>query len=82
MNGSKHQHNPTLGITAPSDSQIALTAKASAKALDVGLTTIWKLHRDGEIESLKIGRARRFTWSSLVAYAERRLKAERAESAA
>ena len=50
---------------------VLLTDDQTAHLLGVGRTTIWKLLRDNELETVRIGRCRRIVRDSALAYVER-----------
>ncbi|WP_250009145.1 helix-turn-helix domain-containing protein [Actinoplanes sp. M2I2] len=56
-------------MTEP-DGQIAYNVPHAAKVLDLGVRTVWALVHAGDIESVKIGSARRIPRTALVAYIE------------
>ena len=51
--------------------QLLLTPERAADRLDVGRTTVYELIASGQLDSVKIGRARRIPAEALVAYVER-----------
>ncbi len=53
--------------TAP----LLLTIPAAARALSIGRSMLYELLARGEIETVRIGRARRIPMQSLEAYVER-----------
>lgn len=70
------QADATLGNSAdgnvlPPDDQIAYRIPHAAKVLDLGERTVWGLVHSGEIESIKVGAARRIPRTALVAYVEK-----------
>ena len=62
--------------------RLALTVEEAGERIGVKRTTMYKLIRDGEIESFTIGRLRKVSLSELDAYIERRRAAARAGQAA
>lgn len=54
--------------------QVAYTIKHAALLLDLGERTVWQLVMDGEIDSFKVGWARRVSRAALLAYVERQQK--------
>jgi excisionase family DNA binding protein len=50
---------------------ILLTPEQAARALGLGRTTVYALIRDGELRSVRLGRARRVPYASLVEFVER-----------
>lgn len=63
---------PAHGSTALADDhQIAYRVPHAAQVVDLSERQMWKLVRDGEIESFKIGTSRRIPRAALVAYIER-----------
>lgn len=63
--------NSTGGNGGSSDEQFAYRVPHAAKVLDLGVRTVWGLVHSGEIESIKIGSARRIPRAALVAYVEK-----------
>jgi hypothetical protein len=62
---------PSLQVV---DEPYALSPKLAAKRIGIDVSTLYKHYGDalrrGEIRSLKIGKARRIVWRSLLAYIE------------
>lgn len=50
---------------------MAYSVKSAAKALDMGVRTVWELVRTGEIDSFKIGNSRRIAREALTSYIKR-----------
>jgi excisionase family DNA binding protein len=59
------------------NSPLLLTVERAAERLDVGRTKVFELMATGELESVKIGRARRIPAEALRGYVDR-LRAEQA----
>ncbi len=57
--------------TQPKPKPLLCTVEEAAAELSVGITTLKKLIRHGELHSIKIGRARRVLRSSLDEYTQR-----------
>lgn len=57
-------------MTANQDKMLCKMEQAAA-VLDIGITKLKELLRSGEIHSIRIGRSRRITRSSLQAYIDR-----------
>jgi excisionase family DNA binding protein len=53
------------------DERLLHSPKRAALRLDIGRTKLFELLRDGEIESVPVGRARRIPEEALVAYVQR-----------
>lgn len=53
------------------DTQLLLTPEQAAKRLEVGRSTLYGLIASGEVESIKVGRARRIPADALVEYVGR-----------
>lgn len=60
--------------------RLLLAPERAAERLDLGRTKIFELIATGELESVKIGRARRIPEEALVAYVAR-LRAQASEAA-
>lgn len=64
-----------LPLAAPTDEPYALSPKLCAKRLGIDVSTLYKHYgpalRSEQIRSLKIGKARRIVWRSLLDYIER-----------
>jgi excisionase family DNA binding protein len=73
MHADAAQRSPENGNKAPEPK--AYTISAAAEALSIGERKMAELIRDGEIQSIKIGRARRIPRESLDAYVKRRQSA-------
>ncbi|HEX3272266.1 MAG TPA: helix-turn-helix domain-containing protein [Ktedonobacterales bacterium] len=58
--------------------KLLLTAAEACAALSVGRTFLYQLAATGEIQSVKLGHARRFTLQSLEAYVSRLGELEKA----
>lgn len=56
---------------AASSDRVLLTVEEAAKRLHIGRTTAWGLVKNGELESVQIGRLRRVPASAVDAYAAR-----------
>ena len=56
--------------------RLALTVEEAGARIGVKRTTMYKLMRDGEIDSFKIGRLRKVEPSALEAYIKRRADAD------
>lgn len=69
---------PGSNADASSVERVAFTVPDAAKAMSLGERTVWELVRTGELESVKVGRARRVTRATVLAFLERK----RAEDAA
>jgi excisionase family DNA binding protein len=54
---------------APSPEQVLLTVEEAAERLRVGRTTAWSLVKNGELQSVQIGRLRRVPSSAVDNYA-------------
>lgn len=63
--GDHPDYDPTL---------VALTVEEAARRLMIGRTTMYALIRDGEIESIPIGRARRVPAEAVVEFARTRMR--------
>jgi excisionase family DNA binding protein len=63
------------------ESPLLLTVERAAERLDIGRTRVFELIAEGEIESVKIGRARRIPADALTAYVNR-LRAEQSRATA
>jgi excisionase family DNA binding protein len=61
--------------------RLALTVEEAGERIGVKRTTMYKLIRDGEIESFTIGRLRKIQLSALEAYIKRRAAAAADEAA-
>ena len=48
--------------------KLLLTAPEAARALGISRSKLYELLRDGEIQSVRIGRSRRVPWEALGAY--------------
>ena len=58
---------------------ILASPRQAADALSLGMTKTFELVKDGELESILIGRSRRITWASIHDLINQRLeKADRA----
>lgn len=64
---SKDHHTGTGGISPKPGSPALLTVAATAETLGVCRQTVWNLISRGELESVKIGRARRVKAASVLA---------------
>ncbi|GGV04258.1 hypothetical protein GCM10010495_14960 [Kitasatospora herbaricolor] len=53
---------------------VALTVEEAARRLGIGRTTMYALIRDGEIESVPIGRLRRVPAEALTTYVRSRMR--------
>lgn len=62
------QNEPTHDLTL-----VALTVEEAARRLQIGRTTMYALIRDGEIETIPIGRARRVPAEAVVKYVRARM---------
>ena len=62
-------------MPADNDARLALTVKEAGERIGVKRTTMYKLIRHGEIESITIGRLRKVLPSALDAYLKRRAAA-------
>lgn len=71
--------NSAGGNAAPADEQLAYNVRHAAKVLDLGVRTVWGLVHSGEIESFKVGAARRIARAALDAYIKGREDAAGAE---
>lgn len=60
-----------MGGAVTKASKLLYTPEGAAEEIDVGRTTMYVLLKRGEIESVKIGRARRVPHEALVAYVDR-----------
>lgn len=67
--------NPRTAVPEPrpaaSPDRVLLTVEEAAKRLHIGRTTAWGLVKDGELESVQIGRLRRVPSAAVDAYAAR-----------
>jgi excisionase family DNA binding protein len=59
--------------------KLLLTAAEACAALSVGRTFLYELAASGEIQTLKLGHARRFTLQSIEAYVKRLGEVQKAE---
>lgn len=67
---------------APSDAlERLLKVGEAAKALGISHVKVYELIKTGELESLKIGAARRITRQAVLDYIQRQVEAERAQRA-
>lgn len=57
---------------------IGLSVERVAALLDCGTRFVWDLVRTGEVESFRLGRARRVTYTSVTDYVARLVAEERA----
>jgi excisionase family DNA binding protein len=46
------------------------TVNHAAELLDIGVSTVWKLLKEGRLQSVRVGRSRRIPHASLVKLAE------------
>ncbi|MFJ6139278.1 helix-turn-helix domain-containing protein [Kitasatospora sp. NPDC092286] len=53
---------------------VALTVEEAARRLQIGRTTMYGLIKDGEIETIPIGRARRVPAEAVVEYVRSRMR--------
>jgi excisionase family DNA binding protein len=56
---------------APEPTRLLLTVEEAAQRLGIGRTTMFRLIKSGEIESVQIGRLRRIRPDALTAYTQR-----------
>ena len=52
------------------DHRLLHTVPHAALLLDVGVSTVWKLLKEGRLQSVRVGRSRRIHHASLVKLAE------------
>ncbi|MFJ4092219.1 helix-turn-helix domain-containing protein [Kitasatospora sp. NPDC089913] len=69
-----------MTTTAPEDTPeydptlVALRVEEAARRLSIGRTTMYALIRDGEIETIPIGRARRVPAEAVIEFTRRRMQ--------
>jgi excisionase family DNA binding protein len=56
---------------ANTNEPVLLTDDQTAHLLGVGRTTVWKLLRENQLETVRIGRCRRIVRASALAYVDR-----------
>jgi hypothetical protein len=61
---------------ANDDSQLVVSPKKGAAALDVGLTRVYELINSGQLQSYHDGKSRKIVVASLEAYIARQIEAE------
>lgn len=76
-------HDSAGGIAArlASTDQVLYKVPHAAKVMDFSERYMWRLVRDGEIRSIKVGSSRRISRDSLIEYAKR-LTSDETEDAA
>jgi len=55
---------------------LLLRENEALEMLGIGRTTLWRLMKNGEITSVRVGRARRFPAATLKVWVERQILAE------
>ena len=60
-------------VKADFSKPLAVPPRRACQLLSVGLTRLYKLLNNGELDSFRIGRARRITTASIHAYIDRQL---------
>lgn len=69
-------HDEALSHRYPSEPPLLVTVEEAARRLSIGRTAAYLLVLRGELQSVKIGRARRVVVASLEAYIQRKLDNE------
>lgn len=75
MHADAAPRTPVDGNATPPGEQMAYSVRTAAKVLDLGVRTVWDLVAKGEIESFKIGNARRIRRAALLDFIERHQEA-------
>jgi excisionase family DNA binding protein len=57
----------------PRLARLAASVKHSADLLDVSVWQVWRLIRDGEVETFRVGRKRLVTYESLQAFVAKKM---------
>jgi excisionase family DNA binding protein len=70
MHEAATQFRPTSEAAASVGEQLAFSIPHAARVLDLCDRKVWELVKDGEIESIKIGRSRRIPRAALLSYVE------------
>jgi excisionase family DNA binding protein len=65
----------------PQDHLLLLTPERAAERLDLGRTKVFELIASGELESVRIGRARRIPADAVASYVARLRAAQKAQAA-
>ncbi|MFI9327819.1 helix-turn-helix domain-containing protein [Kitasatospora sp. NPDC052868] len=66
--------NAPEDIPEPDPTLVALKVEEAARRLSIGRTTMYALIRDGEIETIPIGRARRVPAEAVVEFTRSRMR--------
>ena len=61
----------SIRTASPPDAALLLTVRQTAAILQLGVRTIWRLARDGDLPAVSIGRCRRWRRSDVVDYVNR-----------
>ncbi len=62
---------PVASVRSPLPARVLLSPEEAAEALGVGRTTVFHLLRNGDLESVQIGRLRRIPSAAVQEYAAR-----------
>jgi excisionase family DNA binding protein len=57
-------------MSEPAPDRILYSIPHAAQRLDLGVSTVWKLLKEGRLESVRVGRSRRILHASLVKLTE------------